>query len=122
MIRLFVAERRQFSYFPVLLLAFTPVLLAQTNAGWDKVKQLPLGAEIQLNLSGGATVVTEFLSATDDEIIVTKAALQQTMSRSMIRRVALKGQSHRVRHTLIGLGVGAATGLVAGAIIDSHDS
>jgi hypothetical protein len=122
MLRLCVAKCRHFSYFPVLLLAFTTAGFAQTNAGWDRVKQLPPGAEIRLNLTDQAVVTTEFQSATDDAIMVAKGAVQQTVSRAMIRRVSLKGESHRVRHVLIGLGAGAATGLVVGAVIDSHDS
>ncbi len=116
-----MAKCRQFSPFSILLLALGPALCAQ-NAGWDKVKQLPPGAEIRLTLSGGAVVATEFQSATDDEMMVAKAAVQQTVIRAMIRRVSLKGEGHRGRHVLIGLGAGAAAGLVFGAVIDSHDS
>jgi hypothetical protein len=118
----FVAKRRLCSLFSPLLLAFAPVISAQSSTGWDRVKQLPPGAEIRLNLSDGRTVTTEFQNATDDALMVAKAAVQETLSRPMVVRVSVKTKSHRGRHTLIGLGIGAGTGLVTGAVIDSHDS
>jgi hypothetical protein len=121
-LRSLVAKRRHCSFFSLLLLAFAPVSLAQSTTGWDRVKQLPPGSEIRLNLSDHRTITTQFQSATDDALMVAKAAVQETMSRPMILKVSLKSNGHRGRHTLIGLGIGAGTGLVAGAVIDSHDS
>ena len=122
MLRSFVAKRRHCSFFSLLLLAFAPVSRAQTTTGWDRVKQLPPGSEIRLNLSGGRTVTTAFQGATDDAIMVAKAAVQETMGRPMIVKVSFKGNSHRGRHALIGLGIGAGAGLVTGAVIDSQTS
>lgn len=96
--------------------------MAQPDPRWDRVKQLPRGTEIRLNLSDGRTVTTEFQSATDDAIMVVKATVQETMSLPMIVKIWLKGKSHRGKHALIGLGIGAGTGLVTGAVIDSQSS
>jgi hypothetical protein len=113
-----VAQTKTFSFSSILLLSFAPILLAQPN--WDRVKQLAPGEELRVTLSGGHTVLCRFQSATDDAMMVAAGSVQETMGRPMIAKVSSKGQSHRGRHTLIGLGIGAGAGLTIGAVIDAR--
>lgn len=105
----------------ILLLVLAPALLAQPKNSWDRVKALTPGSEIRVSLFDGRIVNTEFVSATDDSLMVDKAAVQETLDRPAIQKISLKGASHRGRHALIGLAIGAGAGLVIGIVVDHRD-
>lgn len=58
----------------------------------------------------------EFQGATDDAVTIATSKSQETLSRTMVTKVSFWSESHRLRNALIGFGVGAAGGLIAGAI------
>lgn len=92
-------------------------LLAQSPT-WDNVKHLPSGSQVRLTLTDGRKLRGGLQNVTDDSLMVTTAGANQTVERSTISKIAVKGESHRGRNALIGLGVGAGLGLAAGAGID----
>lgn len=47
------------------------------------------------------------------------SARRQSVARTSVVSVSLRGRGHRLRHMFIGLGVGAAGGLAAGAGFDA---
>jgi hypothetical protein len=104
----------------ILLLALAPALIAQAPANWDSVKQLAGGKEIRVTLMDGRNLRGEFQSATDDALIVATSKSQETLSRTMVTKVSSKGKNHRLRNALIGLGAGAGTGLILGAVGDAN--
>jgi hypothetical protein len=55
----------------------------------------------------------------NDALVVNQASGEAMLARSSVLSVSSKKESHRVRQMLIGLGVGAAGGLAAGAGLDS---
>jgi len=55
---------------------------------------------------------------TTESLAINATTSQETLSRQDIRRVALKRLGHRGRNTLIGLAIGAGSGLAAGAVVD----
>jgi hypothetical protein len=105
--------------FSALLLVLAPALVGQPAANWDSVKQLAPGAEIRATTTDGRSVQGTFQSATDDGIVVATSKSTETVNRTTITKVATRGKNHRKRNALIGLGVGAAGGLIAGAASDS---
>lgn len=88
------------------------------KSGWANLRLLTAGAEIRVNATGQQTIRGTLRSVNDDTLIVGQPQGERTLARSMVASVSVK-KSHRIRHMLIGLGVGAAGGLAAGAGLDS---
>jgi hypothetical protein len=104
---------------PLLVLALTPALTAQSRTNWDGVKQLTAGQEIRVVLTDGVEVRGVFLSATDDALMFATYKSQEMLSRIMVGKISSRGKTHRLRNALIGLGAGAGGGLTLGAVIDA---
>jgi hypothetical protein len=100
-----------------VLLLLASALFAQSPE-WDNVKRLPSGSQVRLSLTNGRKLRGGLLNATDDSLVLAVSKSNQTLVRTNIARVAVKGQSHRGRNALIGMGVGAGVGLAAGAGVD----
>jgi hypothetical protein len=105
---------------PLLLVALAPVLMAQAPTAWENVKHLTPGTDVRVKLMDGRTLRGGFESATDDALMMGTANSQETLNRAMIAKVSIRGKNHRLRNTLIGFGVGAAGGLIAGAVTDAE--
>jgi hypothetical protein len=89
---------------------------------WDYLSGLAPGSEIRIFLADGKQVRGYLQRVTSDTIAINAPTSQELVPRTQVRRVQLKRDSHRRRNTLIGFGVGAGTGLVAGGILDSKAS
>src|SRR5262249_19771097 len=99
------------------LFLFASALLAQSPE-WENVKRLPPGSPVRVLLTDRHKVQGGLQSVTDDSLVVTMAGSNRTVARATITRIAVKGESHRGRNALIGMGVGAGVGLAAGASVD----
>jgi hypothetical protein len=89
------------------------------KSDWGNLRTLTAGADIRVIASGQRTVRGTFRSASGDELIVDQPSGEETLARNSVLSVSLKKKNHRIRHMLIGLGVGAAGGLAAGAGLDA---
>lgn len=90
------------------------------KADWGNLKTLAPGAEIQITVTGRPKAFPGFFQGvTDDALTVGTASGQEMLARPTVTKVALKGKNHRLRNTLLGLGIGAGTGLAVGAVVDS---
>jgi hypothetical protein len=89
------------------------------QTGWDNLKQLSAGQEIQVVQNGAKSSRGSFHSFTDDAIVMSTAGGEQTISRQGVLRVSTKDKRRRMRNALIGAGVGAGAGLGIGAGVDS---
>ena len=92
------------------------------KSNWDHLSGLAAGSEIRILLANGKQVRGYLQRVTADGISINAPTSQDLVPRTEVRRVHLKRASHRRRNTLIGLGVGAGGGLVAGGILDSKTS
>jgi hypothetical protein len=92
------------------------------KSDWGNLRMLMSGAEIRVNTTGHKTIRGTIQSVTADELIVELIVNQPSgsvmLARNAVTSVSLKKQGHRVRHMLIGLGVGGAAGLAVGAKSD----
>ncbi len=88
------------------------------KSDWASVKRLAAGEEIRISMSDGKSFRGQVQSSNDDSLIMIAANSQQTLARAQIAKIATKGNSHRARNTLIGLGAGAGAGLAIGAGAD----
>lgn len=97
------------------LLLFSIGVAAQST-DWNRVKLLPPGTEVRVE-SGVARLQGKIRSVSDDSLIVRTAQGEEAIGRQQIKLLLEKIKGHRGKHILIGLGVGAAGGGLAGAKI-----
>jgi len=100
----------------VMLVLLGAIAPAQTNlTDWNTVKALATGASVRIT-TGSRTVGGRVLRVTDDSLVLAAGKTQEMFPQNEVKRVLLRGDSHRGRNSLIGLGVGAVTGvIIAGA-------
>src|SRR5438552_17437502 len=88
---------------------------AEVNAtDWNTVKALATGADVRIT-AGSRTVHGKVLRVSDESIVLALGKSQEMFPQQDVLRVRLRGDSHRGRNSLIGLGGGAAIGAIAGA-------
>src|SRR5258706_6743706 len=87
---------------------------AQPNAtDWNTVKALATGADVRLT-AGSRTVQGKLLRVNDENIVLALGKSQEMFPQQEVLRIRLKGDSHRGRNSLIGLGGGGAVGGIIG--------
>ncbi|HEY3744347.1 MAG TPA: hypothetical protein VGL53_31100 [Bryobacteraceae bacterium] len=99
------------------LILFAAQLSAQPG-DWMRVQGIAPGADVRVDVAGGhgQEVHGNLQSVTADSLVVNaNGSGPQTFARQDITRVSIRKADHRTRNALIGLGVGAAAGLVIGA-------
>jgi hypothetical protein len=106
--------------FAAFLMLTAGILAAQTSPlqDWGNVKRLGPGEKIKVSMSDGKSYQGDLRSASDDSIVMATASGEQSLPRAGVAKLATKHPGHRARNTLIGLGIGAGTGLAIGAATD----
>ncbi len=97
----------------VLMASLAPAQAKFTD--WSTVKALATGAEVRIT-TGSRTVNGRILRTSDDSLVLATGKSQEMFPQQEVKRVLLRGDSHRGRNSLIGLGAGAAAGLITGAV------
>jgi hypothetical protein len=92
---------------------------ASAEPNWATVKSLTIGGEIKVLAAGGKSFRGQLQSVTDDSLVVLAANTQQSLTRTEVLKISVKGESHRKRNALIGLGIGAGAGVGIGAAVDA---
>lgn len=97
----------------ILLLLFT---LRAFAADWDGVQRLASLQKLEI-LTRSGEVRAEFVSASNDALVVRDKSGERSIPRAEIRRVSVKDPSRRIRQgllwTAVGAGAGAGVGLAA---------
>jgi hypothetical protein len=102
---------------------FCATMGAQTIHDWASLGHTPAiaaGIRIEIGTAGNNRLRGQFKSADDEGLVMTTASGEQRIARATILRVSVKSPGHRLRHMLIGLGIGAAGGLTLGAVADAR--
>ena len=98
-----------------MLFFLAATMAAQPNlTDWNTVKALATGADVRITI-GSHMVRGKILRTTDESLVLTFGKGQEMFTQQEVKRVLLRGDSHRGRNSLIGLGGGAAIGAVIGA-------
>src|SRR5262249_38318594 len=94
-----------------------PAVFAQQARGdWTAVQSLPADEEIAIKLKSGKQVRGEFLSATDNELTITRKGKGESFAKDAIAQIdRLERKAEKGKYALIGSGIGAATGGGIGA-------
>jgi hypothetical protein len=101
-----------------VLFVFALAAAAQSPAqNWNDVKALAAGTSVRISV-GSRTVRGQVQGVMDDSLAVDSGKGQEMFTRQEVMRVSVKKKGHRGRNTLIGLGAGAAIGVVVG--VASH--
>ena len=106
--------------FPVLSLA----AVAQVpTSSWETVKMLPPGTQIRIASGKSLPILATLESVSDSDLVFGQGAGQQSFPRAEISSISVKRKGHRLRNTLIGLGVGVVAGAAIGfAIGEAQES
>lgn len=101
--------------FAAMFVGMAATAAAQANpTDWNTVKALSSGTDVRVTI-GPRTVSGKIIRTTDDDILLVSGKGQEMFARQEVGRVLLKGDSHRGRNSLIGLGIGGAAGVIIGA-------
>jgi hypothetical protein len=86
---------------------------APDDHAWSQVRQLLAGDEVRVVLGAGASYRGTFRTADDESITLLVSGDDQRLSRAQIRQVSVSHGTHRRRHVLFGMAIGAAASIVA---------
>jgi hypothetical protein len=83
---------------------------------WGGVQMIAPGTQVRVIVGDAKAVNGTLISVTDTTLMVLSVgAGQQPFEKTQIASVSVRKQGHRIRNTLIGLGVGLAVGAAIGA-------
>ena len=99
---------------PVLSSGQEAPTVEPATQSWKSVAFIPVVSSVEVDLTTGETITGKFRSADERELVLEQDRLLRRVSRAEIRRVVLYQGRHSGRGALWGLGIGAASGLVAG--------
>jgi len=85
---------------------------APDDPAWSLVRQLAAGDEVRALLDTGTSSQGTFRTA-DDESMTLVSGNEQRLSRAHVRHVSVARGTHRRRHVLVGLAIGAAVSVLA---------
>src|SRR5262245_33166750 len=110
-----MAEFRRTVYLVLGVLAATamsavPLRAQSDRTSWNNLKKAKVGQEIEIVLNDTTSYKGTLNSWNDAGIIAQVSTDEMMFTRSDIMRVALHKPGHRLRHTLIAAGIGAAFG------------
>jgi Fe2+ transport system protein FeoA len=101
----------------LLALVATPLMLAQSALdSWDNLKRLRTGQKIEVVDVRMKPLLGQFLSHSEDAIYLRVDQGQVSIARSDVASVKVRVGPRRGRNALAGLALGAAGGLVVGAV------
>jgi hypothetical protein len=101
--------------------AIPPAAIPQSDwAGLVESRTISAGAEMEARTTDNKRYRGRFKAAEDDALVVVTASGERRFARATVSRVSVKKPGHRLRHTLIGLGIGAAAGIALGAAADAR--
>jgi len=100
-------------------LSIVPVNAQSKDTDWNQVRKVKRGQQIQVVLNGATDYQGAFERWNDSGIVVMLASGEQIFARPDIMRIAIIRKGHnRLKHTLVGAGIGAGVGLIIGAVAD----
>jgi hypothetical protein len=103
----------------IALVSVGLVLAAPVSKKWENTGQLNPGTPIEVVTSDRAER-GEFVSSSTESLTIKTLGGEQRFLRPEVIRVVSRKQSHRTRNLLIGVGVGAAIGLITDETLGAY--
>ena len=96
---------------PIAVASMGVVLAAPASKTWESLGQLKAGVPIEVVTRDHAEK-GEFVSSSTESLTIHTRHGEQRFSRPEVVRIVSRKESRRMRNALIGVGVGAAIGLI----------
>ena len=109
----------------LVVVTAAPAAFAQQPAlgDWTAVKSLPNDEDISIQLKTGKRVRGEFLSATDNEVTITRKGKGESFARDLIARIErLERKAEKGKYAAIGAAIGTGVGAGIGGAKASSTS
>lgn len=108
----------------LVLVTVAPVAFAQQARGdWTAVQALAADADISIHLKTGKKVRGEFLSATDNELTITRKGKGESFAKDAIAQIErLERKAEKGKYAAIGAGIGTGVGAGIGGAKASSTS
>ncbi len=81
---------------------------------WSNLSQLRPGQKIQVVEKQMKELTCEFVSFTDEAIVIRRGKDVESVERSKVERVSIRDTSHRTRHMILGAAIGGGVALAIG--------
>src|ERR1051326_5568094 len=92
---------------------------APASKSWDNLARLSAGTPIEVNTIDRSER-GQFVSSSTESLAMRTPAGEQKFQRAEVLRVVSRRQSRRLRNVLIGVGIGAAVGLVTDQTLGTY--
>lgn len=100
----------------VLVTVGPPAFAQQARGDWTAVQSLPADADISIQLKTGKRVRGDFLSATDNELTITRKGKGESFAKDAIAQIErLERKAEKGKYAAIGAGIGTGVGVGIGA-------
>jgi len=102
----------------LMLVTIVPLAFAQQpRSDWAAVQSLPADQDISIRLKTGKQVRGEFLSATDNEVTITRKGKGESFAKDEIAQIErLERKAEKGKYAAIGAGIGTGAGAGIGAM------
>ena len=91
---------------------------AATRDQWSNLRSLPASTTLRVQTAAAKPLQGQISGVTDDAVVIRTKKGEQTLLRSSVISITVKGKDHRARHILLGLAIGAGIGFSAGEVWD----
>jgi len=98
----------------MIRLLLLPALILPAFASWDAVMRLQPEQKVEVTLPRTAPVRGQFVSASQDTLVIRDRSGERSLARTDVRRVAIPDPSRRASRGLIATAIGAAAGFGIG--------
>ena len=108
----------------LVLVTVAPMAFAQQARGdWTAVQSLPADEDISVQLKTGKRVRGEFLSATDNELTITRKGKGESFAKDTIAQIErLERKAEKGKYAAIGAAIGTGVGAGIGGAKASNTS
>ena len=96
----------------LVLVTIGPAAFAQQARGdWTAVQSLPADTDLSIHLKTGKKIHGEFLSATDNEVTITRKGKGESFAKDAISQIErLERKAEKGKYAAIGAGIGTGVG------------
>ena len=106
----------------VTVVSHLPIAAAQiADQSWARVIAQPPGTKLNVKLNTGKTVEGTVIDVSDKVLRLTKGNSRIDLARDQIKKIYQVRGTRVGKSTLIGLGIGAASGVAIGGVVAASD-
>lgn len=93
---------------------------AQAQSSWESLRTLAVGDRVVVRDAAGEDHKGSFRAVTNQTVTIMAGKSEVSLERARVKRVQVSRGSRRLRHALIGAGIGAAVGAIADGTLGAY--